>query len=61
VDSFVLRHGDRLSERKSTPEEWARLKVPRALLNEKISCLREFVQGMKAEIVFNLNEVGMSD
>jgi hypothetical protein len=59
--SFVLRHGDCLPERKSTPQEGTRLEVPRVFLDETISSLREFVQGMKAEIVFNLDEVGISD
>jgi hypothetical protein len=61
VDSFVLLHRDRLSERKSTPKERARLEAPRLFLDETISDLREFVQGMKAELVFNLDEVGISD
>jgi hypothetical protein len=31
----------------------------RAFLDEAISCLRECVQEMKVELVFNLNKVGM--
>jgi hypothetical protein len=30
-------------------------------LDETIRCLREYVHGMKAELVFNLDEAGMSD
>jgi hypothetical protein len=34
--------------------------MPRVFLDEMIGCLREYVQEMKAELVFNLDEVGMS-
>jgi hypothetical protein len=61
MDSFLLLDEDHLSNRKSTPQERTRLEVPRVFLDETISCLRDFVQGMKADLVFNLDEVGMSD
>jgi hypothetical protein len=61
VDSFILRHRDLLRETKSTPQEEARLEVPRVFLDETIRCLREYVHGMKAELVFNLDEVGVSE
>jgi hypothetical protein len=48
VDSFVLPHGDRLSERKSTSQEGTRLEVSLVFLDEALSDLREFMQGMKA-------------
>jgi hypothetical protein len=50
-----------LSEVKSTPQEDARLEVPRVFLDETIRCLREYVKGMTAELVFNLDEVGVSE
>jgi hypothetical protein len=59
VDSFILLHQDDLSETKSTPQEDTRLKMPRASLDETIRCLRKYVYGVKAELVFNLDEVGM--
>jgi hypothetical protein len=59
VDSFILRHRADLYETKSTPQEHVRLEVSRAFLDEIMCCLREHVQGMKAELVFNLDEVGM--
>jgi hypothetical protein len=37
------------------------LEIARAFLDETTRCLREQVQGMKAELVFNLDEVGMSE
>jgi hypothetical protein len=61
IDSFVLRHAEDLIETKSSSQEETRLKVLRALLDEMIRCLREYVRGMKAELVFNLDEVGISD
>jgi hypothetical protein len=44
VDSFILRHGDGLTEAKSIPQEDTRLEVPRAFLDETICFLREYVQ-----------------
>jgi hypothetical protein len=61
VDSFILRHKADLFETKSTPQEDARLEVPRAFLDEMVNYLREHVQGIKSELVFNLDEVGMSE
>jgi hypothetical protein len=61
VNSFVLQPREDLSEVKSTRQEHSRLEVSRAILDETIRCLREHVQGMKAELLFNLDEVGMSE
>jgi hypothetical protein len=59
MDSFILRHQDDLSETKSKFQEDTRLEVSRTFLNETMGCLREYVHGMKAELMFNLDEVGM--
>jgi hypothetical protein len=56
-----LRHREDLFETKNTPQENARLEMAHAFLDETICCLREHVQGMKTELVFNLDEVGMSE
>jgi hypothetical protein len=61
VNPFVLRCREDLSEMKNTAQEHSRLEVPRAFLDETICCLRDYVQGMKAELVSNLDEVGMSE
>jgi hypothetical protein len=61
MDSFILRYQDDLSETKSTRKEDTRLEVLRAFLDETIRCLREYVHGMKAELVFDLDEMGMSE
>jgi hypothetical protein len=61
VDSFILRHSDELTEKQSFPQEEPRLQVPRIFLNETISCMNEAVQGCPADLVVNLDEVGISD
>jgi hypothetical protein len=50
-----------LAEAKSTPQEDARLEIPRIFLDDTVRCLRKYVQGMTAELVFNLDEVGVSE
>jgi hypothetical protein len=50
-----------LAETKSTPQEDARLEVPRIFLDETVCYLGEYVHGMKAELVLNLDEVGVSE
>jgi hypothetical protein len=50
-----------LAETKSTPQEDARLEIPRIFLDETVRYLGEYVHGMKAELVFNLGEVRVSE
>jgi hypothetical protein len=61
VDLFILRHRDNLAKTKTTLQEDTRLEVPRVFLNENGFCLRQYVQGMKAELVYNLDEVRVSE
>jgi hypothetical protein len=61
IDSFILRHRKDSLKTRSTPQENARLEVPHAFLYKIVCCLLEHVQGMKVELVFNLDEVGMSE
>jgi hypothetical protein len=61
IDSFILRHRDDLMETKSICQEDSRLEVLPVFLDEIISYSQEYVQGLKAELVFNLDEVGMSE
>jgi hypothetical protein len=56
-----LRHWDELTETKSISQEDTRLEVSRVFLNETICYLREHVQWMKAELIFNLDQVGVSE
>jgi hypothetical protein len=50
-----------LAETETTPQGDTRLEVPLVFLNETICGLREHVQRMKAELIFNLDEVGVSE
>jgi hypothetical protein len=59
VDSFILRRRDDLAEIKSMRQEDMRLEIPHVFWNEAICCLREHIEGMKAELAFNLEEVGV--
>jgi hypothetical protein len=61
VNSFVVRHSDEVIETMSAPQEEQRSQVPRAFLERTIQDLHEYVQGCGAELVFNLDEVGISD
>jgi hypothetical protein len=45
VDSFIIRHNACRTEKNSTPQEEARLEVPRVFLDETIGGLREYAQG----------------
>jgi hypothetical protein len=61
VNSFVLRHSDQIFTTKSTPQEQQRLQVSRMFLERTEQNLKEHIQGCVAELVFNLDEVGISD
>jgi hypothetical protein len=61
INSFLGRHLDELCLVKSAPQETELLEVPRCFLEETIRCLHESVQGRPTELVFNLDEVGISD
>jgi hypothetical protein len=50
-----------LTETNNTPQEDPRLEMSRAFLDKTKHFLREYVQGMKAKLIFNLDEVGMSE
>jgi hypothetical protein len=60
LDALILRQQENLAETKSTPQEDMRLEVPRVFLNATVHHLRQYVQGMKAELVFNLDQLGVS-
>jgi hypothetical protein len=60
-NSFVLRHSDQIFKTKSTPQEHQRLQVPRMFLERTVQDLKEHIQRCVAELVFNLDEVGISD
>jgi hypothetical protein len=61
VNSFIGRHSEELCRVKSVPQEAQRLEVPRCFLDEAIASISQSVQGRPTELVFNLDEVGISD
>jgi hypothetical protein len=61
VNSFVLTHWDEVIQTKRGAQEGHRWQVPRALLERIIQDLHEYLQGSVAELVFNLDEVGIAD
>jgi hypothetical protein len=61
VDSFVTRHAAELCETKSVPQENPRLDVPRVFLEAEIEAFREHVHHVWAELVFNFDEIGISE
>jgi hypothetical protein len=61
VDSFLIRHKDELAETISKPQEDARLQVSRELLLRTISPMEEAVQSCVRDLVFNLDEVRVSE
>jgi hypothetical protein len=50
-----------LGEVKSTPQEDPRLEVPPEFLDETTRCLREHFHQMNVKLIYNLDEVGMSE
>jgi hypothetical protein len=61
VDSFISRHSAELMEKNSSPQEEPRLHVPRAFLDQTVRSMHEAAQGRPADLVFNLDKVGISD
>jgi hypothetical protein len=43
------------------PQEQLRLRIPREYLNDYISLIKEYVLLVPAELIFNLDETGLSD
>jgi hypothetical protein len=60
ANSFILQYSDYVIHMKSTAQEGQRLQVPRAFLEETVQNLNNHVQGCIPELVFNLDEVGIS-
>lgn len=61
VNSFVRRHSDKLFQTKSIPQENPRLQVPRVFLEAALEGFRDHVHGACAELLFNLDEIGISE
>jgi hypothetical protein len=61
VNSFIGRHIGDLCFAKSSPQESQRLEIPRCFLEQTLACISQFVQDRPTELVFNLDEVGISE
>jgi hypothetical protein len=61
VDSFLSRHVAERFEKKSSPQENQRVEVPRVFLEVAIEGIRTHVQNTCADLVFNLDEIGVSE
>jgi hypothetical protein len=61
VDSFISLHSAELTEQTSFPQEEPHLHVPRIFLGKTIRSMYEILHGCPADLVFNLDEVGISD
>jgi hypothetical protein len=61
VNYFILRHRDDPREVTSVPQKYPRLEVPWEFLDETTRDLREYIHGMKVELAFNLDKMGMSE
>jgi hypothetical protein len=61
VNSFLGRHADRLCKAKIGPQEAQLLEIPRCFLEETVRRIAQHVQGRPTELVFNLDEVGISE
>jgi hypothetical protein len=60
-DLSVLRYPDQIIHMKSVPQKDQRLQVAEAFLYKPVHDLKEYVQGCTTELVFNLDEVDISD
>jgi hypothetical protein len=61
MDSFISCHVAGLTEKKSSPPDEPRLQVPRIFLEETRRSVYETVQDRPADLVFNLDEVRVSN
>jgi hypothetical protein len=61
ADSFLIRHTPELFETTSRPQANPRLEIPRSFLDPMVECLRKHVHHCCAELVFTLDEVGLSE
>jgi hypothetical protein len=61
LDSFISHHSAELTEKKSSPQEEPHLQVPQMFLEERMRSMHETLQGCPVDLVFDLDEVGISD
>jgi hypothetical protein len=61
LHEFLHRHSDAIRECNADNQEDDRLGIPREFLDRYISVLHQYVKGMIADLLFNLDECGASD
>jgi hypothetical protein len=61
IRSFLSRHGDEIALRVVKPQENPRLQIPRSDLDDYIALVQQLIQFSPAELVFNIDESGLSD
>lgn len=61
VNAFIGRHQDELQKCYSIPQEDSRLCIPRLFLDQHITNMKTYVSGKCSELVFNIDEVGLSE
>jgi hypothetical protein len=58
---FYFTPRGRFDRKRKYASRGSEARSARVFLDETIRCLRDHVQGMKFELVFNLDEVGISE
>jgi hypothetical protein len=61
INSFFIRHHIELIETKSVPQENPRLEVPRDFLETTIEGFCDHVHNTCAELIFNFDEIWISE
>jgi hypothetical protein len=61
VHSFLARNDSCLCRTLVLPQEQTRLQVPRALLDEYMTLIKEWLSFVPAELILNIDECGFSD
>jgi hypothetical protein len=61
VNSFMVRHIDEFCTVKRSPQEAEPLEIPRCFLDQTLIFITQFVQGCPTELVFDPDEVGISE
>lgn len=59
--SFLERWADHIARVVVSPQEQLRLQVPRQFLDQYIAMIKAYVPLVPAELIFNLDETGLSD
>lgn len=61
IHTFLSRHAGEVILRVARPQENPRLQTPRLYLNQYISLLQRVIELSPAELIFNIDESGLSD